>query len=57
MWLCLFIIQEAQFEKLTRELEAERQSVAHQLEKVSITVSNITIAVVVAILYTIWRYS
>ena len=28
-------LQEAQFEQLTRELEAERQSVANQLEKVS----------------------
>ena len=27
-------LQEAQFEKLTRELEAERQSVATQLERV-----------------------
>jgi len=29
--------QEAQFERLTRELEAERQSVANQLERVRVS--------------------
>ena len=29
------MLQEAQFEQLTRELEVERQSVANQLERVS----------------------
>ena len=31
----VFVLQEAQFEQLTRELEVERQSVANQLERVS----------------------
>ena len=29
-----FFFQEVQFEKLTRELEAERASVAHKVDKV-----------------------
>lgn len=32
-WLHLFFFQELQFERLTRELEAERQIVASQLER------------------------
>lgn len=31
--LCCFVVQELQFERLTRELEAERQIVATQLER------------------------